>query len=65
MCVVETFANEDGTFSAWCNCGWSDDGHATDESAARAAGAHQSAFDKRESEYLRGTVLGEPSANEG
>lgn len=45
MCELDTVKNDDGTFSALCYCGWTDDGHATQASADAAAQAHQDRFD--------------------
>ena len=41
-------ANEDGTWSALCYCGWCNHGHSTESSAEKAAAEHQHAFDSAE-----------------
>lgn len=48
MCYADVTQNDDGTFTADCYCGWTDAGHATRESAERAASAHQNATDHAE-----------------
>jgi hypothetical protein len=40
MCFADTVANDDGTVTAFCYCGWSEI-HRTQESADAAAEQHQ------------------------
>jgi hypothetical protein len=41
MCFADVAQEPDGTFTAVCYCGWTDPGHAAEDSAERAADAHQ------------------------
>ena len=58
MCDADTMTNDDGTFSAVCYCGWSDHGHATIDSAERAAEAHQNGYDATETATVRDALGG-------
>ena len=48
MCIADTVDNGDGTFSAFCYCGWSTDGFTTADAAEHAASVHQTATDDAE-----------------
>ncbi|WP_170191973.1 hypothetical protein [Saccharothrix syringae] len=48
MCYADTTANDDGTATAFCCCGWSED-HAIPDTADTAAERHQNAGDAVES----------------
>ncbi|MFI7676430.1 hypothetical protein [Actinophytocola sp. NPDC049390] len=48
MCYADTANNDDGTATAFCYCGWSED-HGTPEAADAAAERHQTDADAAES----------------
>ena len=45
MCIVETVTESDGTYTAFCYCGWSTDGIESDTAAESIAQQHQNGFD--------------------
>lgn len=48
MCYADTVTNDDGTTTAFCYCGWTED-HTTPESADAAAERHETTADNAES----------------
>jgi hypothetical protein len=46
VCIADVYDNEDGTFTATCYCGWSED-HPTRDAAERETEAHQNRQDRQ------------------
>ena len=46
-CLSDTLVEDDGTVTAFCDCGWSEN-HASQQAAEAAARDHQEKSDQRE-----------------